>query len=53
MLPLPLSKVCIAVGDPIYIPAHTSSEQLEQYRLRVENELNRMMAEVDRRCGYR
>lgn len=53
MLPLPWSRVCIAVGEPIYISQESSSEDLERYRLLVEQRLNAMMADVDRRCGYR
>jgi hypothetical protein len=43
----------MAFGDPIHIPRETSGEELEHYRQLVENQLNTMMAEVDRRCGYR
>ncbi len=52
ILPLPWSNVCITVGEPIHIPADASSEELENYRQLVEDRLNTMMAEVDRRCGY-
>lgn len=53
VLPLPWSRVCVAVGEPIHIPAETGSEELERYRRMVQEQLNEMMAEVDRRCGYR
>lgn len=53
ILPLPWSKVYIAFGEPINIPADTSSKALEHYRQLVQDKLNTMMAEVDRRCGYR
>jgi lysophospholipid acyltransferase (LPLAT)-like uncharacterized protein len=52
MLPLPWSRVCIAFGEPIHIPPDTRSEDLEHYRQLVEDRLNAMMAEVDRRCDY-
>ncbi|MCG6980367.1 MAG: lysophospholipid acyltransferase family protein [Deltaproteobacteria bacterium] len=53
MLPLPWSKVCIAFGEPIYVPADSSGQALERYRQLVQDRLNEMMAEVDRRCGHR
>ena len=52
ILPLPWARVCIAIGDPIHIPTNTTNHALERYRELVEERLNLMMAEVDRRCGY-
>jgi hypothetical protein len=52
MLPLPRSRVCVSVGEPIHIPSDASSKDLERYRRLVEDRLNAMTAEVDRRCGY-
>jgi lysophospholipid acyltransferase (LPLAT)-like uncharacterized protein len=53
VLPLPWSRVYVAFGEPILIPTDSSSKDLERYRRLVEERLNTMMAEVDRRCGYR
>ena len=53
ILPLPWSRVWIAVGDPIHIPTNTTNKDLEHYRKLIEDRLNTMMAEVDRHCGYR
>ncbi len=53
VLPLPWSRVYMIGGDPIHIPANATSKDLEHYRKLVEDKLNTMMAEVDRRCGYR
>jgi lysophospholipid acyltransferase (LPLAT)-like uncharacterized protein len=53
ILPLPWSRVSMAFGDPIHIPTETSGEELEHYRQLVQDILNSMTAEVDRRCGYR
>ena len=53
LIPLPWSRVCIAVGEPIHIPAETTREELEDYRRLVDEQLNRMMRVVDHRCGYR
>ncbi|MGD8694579.1 MAG: hypothetical protein PVI74_12055, partial [Syntrophobacterales bacterium] len=53
VLPLPWSRVYVAFGEPILIPTDSDSKDLERYRRLVEDRLNTMMAEVDRRCGYR
>ena len=53
ILPLPWSRVSMAFGDPIHIPTETTGEELEHYRKLVQDILNSMTAEVDRRCGYR
>jgi lysophospholipid acyltransferase (LPLAT)-like uncharacterized protein len=53
ILPLPWSRVYVAGGDPIHIPPDTTKEELEHYRKLVEDQLNTMMADLDRRCGYR
>jgi lysophospholipid acyltransferase (LPLAT)-like uncharacterized protein len=53
ILPLPFSRISMAFGDPIHIPRETTGEELEHYRHLVQERLNTMMAEVDRRCGYK
>jgi hypothetical protein len=53
MLPLPWSRVCIAFGDPITIPADAGSQALHYYRKLVQDRLNGMTIEVDRLCGQR
>ena len=53
ILPLPWSRIFMAFGDPIHIPRETTGEELEYYRRLVQDKLNIMTAEVDRRCGYR
>lgn len=50
-LNLPFSKLAYLVGDPIYVPADASGAQLEEARLRVEQELNALTAESYRRVG--
>ena len=52
LLPLPFSRVCIAVGEPIHIAPDISSDGLEHYRKLVQERLNTMMAKVDLHCGY-
>ena len=53
VLPLPWSRVCVGIGEPVIIPADTGSEEMERLRLLVQERLNEMMAELDKRCGYR
>ncbi len=53
ILPLPWTRVCIAIGDPIHIAANTTKKEMERYKKLVEERLNTMMVEVDRQCGYR
>ncbi len=45
-IPLPFSKMPLVFGDPIYVPGDASDEELEQYRLKVENELFRLREEA-------
>ena len=53
VLPLPWSRVYVAFGEPVLIPTDSNSKDIERYRRLVEERLNTMMAELDRRCGYR
>lgn len=53
ILPLPWSRIYIAAGDPIHIPANATNSELENYRKQIEDQLNTLMDELDRRCGYR
>ena len=53
MIPRPFSNVVIGYGEPLSIPRHCSEEDLEGYRLELENRLNNVMQEVDQQCGYR
>ena len=39
-LPMPFAKVVIHYGEPIEVPAGVRSEELEQYRLRLEQSLD-------------
>lgn len=41
-VPLPFSKVVLHYGEPLYVPADLSSEQVEKYRLELEQRLNRI-----------
>ncbi len=39
---LPFGKGSVVIGDPIYVPAEAEDDVLEQSRLEVENQLNRV-----------
>lgn len=41
VLPKPFSKIEFVYGEPIYIPKKMESEELEKYRLEVEEKLNK------------
>jgi len=51
MLPFPGTDGCVAYGDPIYVPADTDGEALERYRLRLQEELNRITQAADNYFG--
>lgn len=48
-VPLPGSKMPLVFGDPIYVPEDLSEDDVEEYRLRVENELFRLREEASHR----
>ena len=48
MLPLPFTKGIVSVTEPFYIPKDASDEQLEQYRLQLEESLNNLSFENDK-----
>jgi len=50
-LALPFSRGVIQWGDPIEVPRQADDAELERLRLRLEDSLNRLTAEADRRFG--
>ena len=40
IIPKPFAKIFIIHGDPIYVPPDSTSEQLEQFRLQLEQSMN-------------
>jgi lysophospholipid acyltransferase (LPLAT)-like uncharacterized protein len=38
----PVAKVAFIYGEPLYVPAEATREQIEEYRLRLENQLAEM-----------
>lgn len=53
MLPKPLAHIHLAYGEPILVPPKLDDAGLEEYRLIMERELNRITAQVDELCGHR
>lgn len=45
IVPLPFSKAVFVYGDPIYVPRDAD---VEEWRLRVENEMNELAEEAER-----
>jgi len=45
MIPKPFSRVVLAIGEPVAIPASTPVDQLEEYRLQMQYATNALMAE--------
>ena len=48
-VPFPFAKAPVVFGEPIYVPKDLPEESIEDYRLEVENELFRLMAEADKK----
>ncbi len=51
LIPLPFHKGMYAITEPIFIPQDATPEQLEEYRKKVENTLNELTWELDRKMG--
>jgi lysophospholipid acyltransferase (LPLAT)-like uncharacterized protein len=47
ILPKPFSKIVVAIAEPIKVPARLSEEQLEEYRLILEQKLSEITTAVD------
>ena len=52
ILPYPFNEGRVIYGDPIQVPSELNRDTRELYRLRLENEMNRMTREVDRYYGH-
>jgi lysophospholipid acyltransferase (LPLAT)-like uncharacterized protein len=47
MIPKPFAKIYFKHGDPIYVPADASREELEGYRKQLEDQMNKDCLECD------
>lgn len=53
MLPLPFSKGIISVSEPIYVPENATGEELEAYRLQLEDSLNKLSIKNDKKMNIK
>ena len=53
MLPKPFARIHLMFGEPLLVPPNLDAEGLEEHRLIMERELNRITAHVDGLCGHR
>ena len=51
LIPLPFQKGMYAITEPVFIPAEATTEELEQYRQKIEQELNELTWELDKKMG--
>lgn len=51
LIPLPFHKGKYAITPPVYIPADATPEQLEEYRQKIENDLNELTWKLDKEMG--
>ncbi len=52
MVPLPFSRAAFVFGDPIYVPAQATEEEVESIRLQVEEAIQRVQDEADALMGH-
>jgi hypothetical protein len=53
ILPYPFTQALVLCGRPISVPSHLSSEAKASYRMKVEEELNRITKKADTYYGHR
>ncbi len=53
IIPKPFSRMTIAFGEPVAIPAGLLGNDLETLCRKLEDDLNRLTDTVDQTCGYR
>ena len=51
MVPFPFSEGVCLISDPLFIPADASEEELEKYRIQLEDILNQTTFECDNLTG--
>jgi lysophospholipid acyltransferase (LPLAT)-like uncharacterized protein len=52
-VPWPFAQAVICVGEPIEVPARADDKELEQVRLQLETEMNRLVLAAQRRLAAR
>ncbi len=51
LVPLPFHKGMYAITEPFFIPQNATSEEMEQYRLKIESTLNELTWKLDKAMG--
>lgn len=50
-VPLPFSNGCFAMSDPFYVPSDLKDEDIEDYRLKLEDIVNKLSIRCDKEVG--
>jgi len=45
MIPKPFARIVLAVGEPVQVPSKTPVDQMDSYRVQMENAVNSLVAE--------
>lgn len=53
MLPAPFARASFVLGEPMYVPADATDEQVEEIRQALQDQIHAMQAEADRIAGVR
>lgn len=48
---MPFGRRSVVIGEPIFVPRDASDEELEQYRLQVEQVINQAYAAAKLACS--
>ncbi len=51
-IPAPFARVVVGYGPPIRVPAETTGDDLEKYRILVEEGVRRLTDDADEMCGH-
>jgi lysophospholipid acyltransferase (LPLAT)-like uncharacterized protein len=43
MIPKPFARIVLAVGEPVEVPRDTPLDRIDDYRLSMQNAVNRLM----------
>jgi lysophospholipid acyltransferase (LPLAT)-like uncharacterized protein len=43
MIPKPFARIVLAVGEPLSVPADTPLDRIDEYRMRMQNAVNRLV----------
>lgn len=51
LIPWPFAKALLVFGEPLFVPADATPDQVEALRLQLEEEMHRLQAEAERKLG--